>query len=144
MTLVIVVLKSYYVQEINKNKKTELWDLEKWDCQNFVRNIYEHVFYLKTLNEKKSLGSYALHFYLQNKLILLIMNESIIEDFFIPQHAHKWFKFKCYVHAVWMLEKVFLLEIWIFLFIVLTEEEVVFCIMGHPYEFFNSSFKYLC
>ena len=39
------------------------------------------------------------------------MKESIIEEFFVAQHAHKWFKLKCYVHAVWMLEKVLRLEI---------------------------------
>ena len=42
------------------------------------------------------------------------MKENIIEEFFIAQQAHKWFELKCYVHAEWMLEKVSILEVYIF------------------------------
>ena len=61
------------------------------------------------------------------------MKENIIEEFFVAQQAHKWFELKCFVHAVWMLEKVFILEVYFFPILVLTKEEVVFCRMGHPY-----------
>ena len=61
------------------------------------------------------------------------MKENIIEEFFVAQQAHKWFELKCYVHAVWMLEKVFILKIYFFSDFLLTEEEVVFGRMGHPY-----------
>ena len=42
------------------------------------------------------------------------MKLSIIEEFLIAQQAHKWFELKCYVHAEWMLEKVFIIEVYIF------------------------------